>query len=251
MYGLGNSCSGQRFYFDVSLPSGTSPAIDGSNPVRCYANGSPLGTNECRQTLTPSSYNPGAYALLSNDSAHAYLWPLPQGSNWEFQIPVRSSTTLTNAALTANMWVIDGNSSPWLRPQQGVYVFANVPSIFYPSPSTTEIGTTTAHSVANLYAAGFGGTGWFDLGTTPSYGYITESIAIPAGGGSWEAYDDWGPSPALVPDTLYHWRFRFQASERHVVLRRRPDVPHAARRPGDGGEWARPPVAPRPRSSRP
>jgi hypothetical protein len=212
VYGMGNSCSGQRFYVDVSLPANTSLAIDATNKVRCYADGAPLGANECAQSLPASSYNPGAYALYSSDSAHAYLWPLPQGHNWEFQIPVRSTTTLTNSPLVANVWVLDGNSSPWLRPQQGVYVFSSTPTIIYPSPSTTAIGTTTAHSVANLYAYGQGGTGWFDLGTTTGYGYITESVAISAGGSSWQVWDDWGPSPALVPDTLYHWRFRFQTS---------------------------------------
>ncbi len=176
------------------------------------------GINECPQSLPASPYNAGAYALYSNDSAHANLWPIPQGHNWEFQIPVRSSTTLANSALQANVWVLDGNSSPWLRPQQGVYVFSSTPTIIYPSPSTTLIGTTTAHSEAYLYTYGKTGTYTFQLGTTTSYGYITESGDILTVGSAWIAYDDWGPSPALVPDTLYHWRLIFQPTVGSLVV---------------------------------
>ena len=126
----------------------------------------------------------------------------------EIQIPVRSSTALTNSTLQANVWMLDGNSSPWLRPQQGVYVFSSQPTILYPSPSTTAVTTTSGHSAAFLYAYGTTGTGYFDLGTTPSYGLIHEAVPIPTPGTAWQVWDDWGP-PALQPDTLYHWRFTF------------------------------------------
>ncbi len=208
--GLGNSCSGMRAYVDIALPPNTTTAIDATYKVYCYANGVATAANECPQSLPASTINPGAFQILSIDSAHAYLWPLPQGGMWEFQIPVKSTTTLSNATFQANVWVLDGNSSPTLRPTQGAYVFSagggSVPAISMPTPSTTLIQATTAHSVAYLTTPG-PGTGHFQLGTTTSYGVINEASPIPSGG-SWMAWDDWGP-PALTPGTLYHWRYTF------------------------------------------
>ena len=207
--GLGNSCSGMRAYLDIALPASTTLAIDGSHPVYCFFDGVQISpASDCPQSLPASSYNPGAYAIWSPDAAHAYTWPVPQGHTLEFQIPVRSSVALTNSTLQANIWMLDGNSSPWLRPQQGVYVFSSQPTILSPSPSTTLMTTTSAHSEAYLYTFGATGTGYFDLGTTPGYGLIHDPVAISTSGTAWLVWDDWGP-PDLAPDTLYHWRFIF------------------------------------------
>jgi hypothetical protein len=210
--GLGNACSGMRAYLDLGLPANTTLAIDYSNPVYCFYNGLPIDPpSECPQVLPPSSYNPGFYEIPSPDSAHAYTWPIPQGSFLEIQIPVRSSSQLTNSAMVGRVWMLDGNDSPWLQPQQGVYVFSNQPSILYPSPSTTSIKDNTAHSEAYLFTHGLGGTGYFDLGTDSSYGLVHEPVTIDPGGNAFLAWDDWGP-PSLTPDTLYHWRFTFTPS---------------------------------------
>ena len=206
--GLGNACSGQRAYIDLALPPSTSLAIDSTNQVHCYYDNVALPANECPQTFQPSSYNSGAYWIPSVDNAHANLWPIPQGRILEIQVPVRSSTTLTNATLQAHVWALDGNSSPWLHPQQGVYVFSSSPTIIYPSPATITVTATSAHSMAYLYAFGATGTGYFDLGTTTSYGLVHEPVSITSAGTAWLVWDDWGPPP-LQPDTLYHWRFTF------------------------------------------
>ena len=207
--GLGNPCSGTYFYVDVALPPNTNVVISNANPVYCLFNGvsSPA---DCPLSLPASSYHPGAFEIPANNPAHANLWPLPQGKTIEFQIPVVSSTTLSNAQMQANIWTIDGNSSPWLAPHQGVYVFGGFPTITYPQPSTTTITSTTGHSVAYLYDyGGVGGTGNFDIGTTQSYGF-SEPATIPAGGATWLAFDDWGPPFAVSPNTTYHWRFRYK-----------------------------------------
>jgi predicted outer membrane repeat protein len=209
--GLGNSCSGQRAYIDLALPANSSLAINATDRVRCYYDGTPLSAAECPQTLPASSYNPGAYVIPSSDNAHANLWPIPQGHILEIQVPIRSSTALTNSPLRANVWMLDGNSSPWLHPEQGVYVFSNTPTIIYPSPSTITVTATTAHSQAYLYTFGATGTGYFDLGTDTSYGLVHEPVAITSAGTAWLVWDDWGPPP-LQPDTLYHWRFTFTAN---------------------------------------
>jgi hypothetical protein len=210
--GLGNACSGMRAYIDLGLPANTSLAIDNTNKVYCFYNNQPIDPpSQCPQVLPPSPYNPGMYDIPSPDSEHAYTWPIPQGSFLEIQVPVRSSTALTNSAMVGRVWMLDGNDSPWLQPQQGVYVFSSQPSILYPSPSTTSITDNTAHSEAYLYTHGLGGTGYFDLGTDINYGLIHEAVVIPAGGNAFLAWDDWGPPP-LTADTLYHWRFTFTPS---------------------------------------
>jgi hypothetical protein len=209
--GIGNACSGQRAYIDLALPSSTSLAIDATNKVYCDYDGGALPANECPQSFQPSSYNPGAYWIPSADNAHANLWPIPQGHILEIQVPVRSSTALTNATLQAHIWALDGNSNPWLHPQQGVYVFSNQPTILYSSPSTISITVNSAFSIGYLYNYGVGGNAYFDLGTTPSYGLFTDGpVVIPSGspGTSWKIWTDWTPF-ALQPDTLYHFRLRF------------------------------------------
>jgi hypothetical protein len=213
--GLGNSCSGQRAFVDVQLPANTSLAIDPSHRLYCLLDNAQISPgSDCPQSLPGSSYHPGAYVIPSPDIANGRSWPLPQGHIYEFQIPVKSTTALSNSALQANVWMLDGNSSPWLIAQQGIYVFSGgstPPSISYPSPSTITTTATSAHSEAYLYTYGVGGTGHFELGATPSYGFINEAVPIAAGYTAWVAWDEWGP-PALSPDTLYHWRFTFTPS---------------------------------------
>jgi hypothetical protein len=206
--GLGNSCSGMRAYIEVALPPNTTLAISQVNKVNYYYDNVALGANEAPQTLPPSTYNPGAYQVLSTDSTHAYTWPIPQGRILEVQIPVVSTTPLTNSTFQANVWVLDGNSSPWLRPQAGIFVFNTIPTIFYSAPSTTSITKISGHSVATVFTHGAAGTGYFDLGTTASYGLIHDPVTIAAGSASWQVWDDWGP-PELTLGTLYHWRFTF------------------------------------------
>ncbi len=217
MYGMGNACSGQRAYLDIQLPANTTQAISPSYPLKCYADGVQFSSG-CPQTLPASSLNPGAYQILSNDTAHALTWPMPQGHNWEFQIPLISSTTLTNSSFQANILALDGNSSPWLRPGIGIYVFSNTPTVLYPSPSTEiTVGPPAYYkSQAYIYTHGLGGTAYFELGTTTGYGLITNSIAIPANQNAFYAWDDWVPLPPaafpLAPNTTYHWRMRFVGS---------------------------------------
>ena len=213
LYGLGNACSGQRAYLDIQLPASTVLAISVSNPLKCYSNGGQF-TNGCPQSLPASSVNPGAYQILSNDTAHALTWPMPQGGFWEFQVPLISSATLTNSTFQANVWSLDGNSSPWLRPTQGIYVFSNTPAVLYPTPSTEiTVGPPPYYkSQAYIYTFGLGGTVYFDLGTSyGSYGLVTDSAPILAGQTAYLAWDDWLPF-ALTPNTTYHWRVRFVAS---------------------------------------
>lgn len=209
-YGLGNACSGQRIWVDFTLPPNTSMAVTPTNPIRCYAGG--VANSYCPQSLPNSPYNAGAYSIPSNDSANAYTWPLPQGGNWEFQIPVVSTTALTASPFQAHVLTLDGNSSPWLRPAVGVYVFSGNPVILYPTPSTTITGTITPayKSTAFLYNYTYSGTVTFDLGLTTSYGF-TDSGPITTAYPAYEVWTDWAGF-VFQPNTTYHWRMRFQTS---------------------------------------
>jgi hypothetical protein len=208
MAGLGNACSGQRAYPNIQLPSSTNLAISGANPVICYSNGTRFNTSECPQSLPASNLNPGAYDIPSIDSAHAYTWPIPQGWTLEFQIPVTTSVAITGALMQANVWTLDGNSNPQLHPQQGVYVFSNTPSVFYPSPSVDGITTTSATFHSTLFAHGQGGTIYFDVGTTTGYSLATVSGTIQPGYNALQSSYTW-PASTFAPGTTYHWRARF------------------------------------------
>lgn len=209
-YGLGNACSGQRIWVDFRLPANTSLAISQTNPVLCIASGGPEAN--CPQSLPASPFNAGAYSIPSPDSANLNTWPMPQGKFWEFRIPVVSSTPLTNNPFQAFVRALDGNSNPWLAPSVGVYVFSGTPNIMYPTPSTTISGTIPPvyKSTAFLYNYTLNGTVYMDLGTTTSYGY-SESAGITNAYSSYEVFTDWSGF-SFLPNTTYHWRLRFAAS---------------------------------------
>ncbi len=219
IHGMGNACSGQRAFIDIQPPANTSIVISTTNPVKCYAGGAPVSpASDCPQTLPASPYHSGAYAIYSTDTAHALTWPVPQGAIWEFLIPMVSSTALTNSPMIANVLAMDGNGNPWLRPEVGVYVFSNTPTVLYPTPSTTITAGPPAYykSLAYLYTFGLGGTAYFDMGTTNTYGLVTDAAPVSAGRTAWDVWDDWKPTPStdfpFIPNTIYHWRLRFAAS---------------------------------------
>lgn len=122
IYGLGNPCAGTLSLVEIGLPPSTNLAISATNPVYCYWDGAPISPpSDCPQSLPASVYNPGFYTIPSPGSSQT--WPLPQGHNWEFQVPVKSSTALSAKTLTGATWMLDGNSSPWLYPTALIYVF--------------------------------------------------------------------------------------------------------------------------------
>ncbi len=217
--GIGNPCAGQYADINVQLPPSTSLAINTANPVRCLYNGASLTT--CPQSLPVSPSQGAGYLWVpSLNSSAANLWGIPQGGIVEIQIPVVSATELTNQPLRAAVRMIDGNSSPTLAPQQGVFVFQNTPSVLAPSPSTTfgsPTWPTSIRSAVYLYPKGQGGSGYFDLRTSAGGPVVlTDGPAvIPSGQQTgYEVWSDWtlpgGALPAVIqPNTTYFWRFRF------------------------------------------
>jgi hypothetical protein len=157
---VGNACSGQYGYVDIGLPANTSLAISVSNPVYCFANGV-SDPADCPQVLPASPYNSGFYDIQAPASS-SYLWPMPIGKPWEFQIPVVSSTTLSGSNFQAAVHVLDGNSSPWLNPTEGIYVFTPPtppPGAFSKStPANLAINQSNAPTL--LWTASSGATGY-------------------------------------------------------------------------------------------
>lgn len=208
-YGLGNSCSGQYVSPEFILPANTTTAIDANHKIQCFATGV-ADPGDCPSSLV-SGPN-GGLTVLSPDTAHARMWPLPQGKNWEWQIPVVSDRPLTSSIFGGYLKMADGNSSPSVPVTQYAYVFAKNPQVSYPAPATTSITSTGAVSKSNLYSGGLAGTGYFDIGTSTSYGLFSDSVAIPAGGPNWQPYTDWkrtDGTSVLQAGKTYHWRFRY------------------------------------------
>lgn len=209
VYGMGNACSGQYVSPEFVLPANTTTAIDASHKIQCYATGA-ADPGDCPSSL--SSGPNGGLVVLSPDTAHARMWPLPQGKNWEWQIPVVSDRPLTSSIFGGYLTVADGNSNPTIPLTHNAYVFAKNPQVSYTAPSTTGITNTGALSKATLYSGGLAGTGYFDIGTTTSYGLFSDSVSIPAGGPYWQPYTDWkraDNTSVLQAGKTYHWRFRY------------------------------------------
>ncbi len=204
MEAVGNSCSGQYGYPEIGLPASTSLAISTSTPVICYADAA-RDTADCPQTLpVDSTYHPGMYVIPAPTGNHT--WPMPQGHTWEFQIPVTSSTTLTNRTFQAEIWVLDGNSSPWLNPTEGVYVFA-------PPPLPGNFAKSTpANAAANRPTNPT--LRWGTSNNATSYEYCIDTTNNNACNATWTSTGT-ATSQALsglTPGTTYYWQVRAKNS---------------------------------------
>ena len=213
--GIGNPCPGTLVYPEISLPANTTFAFDAAHLMYCYYDSTAVA---CPSQLLPSIYNPGAYSI-PGDPKYGNTWPLAQGHFLEFQMPVQSSTILSGAVMTAHVWVIDGNDSPWLHPTQGVYVFSNTPTLFYPYPSSDSITKTTAKSYVTLVPAGQSGTLRFEIGLDTGYSSAFENVPIAAGTPAQTYWEDWTGLGgfSLQPGTTYHWRAGFLKSGGNII----------------------------------
>lgn len=208
-YGIGSPCAGQYAVPEIELPNDTTLAIDASHPIVCYgtAGGDWLrDTTSCPTTPKASAWHPGAFLFLPKTGETA--WPLPAGAGWDIRVPVKSTKALVNATMNANVWILDGEGSPWLTPWQGVYVWdAGTPSVMYAAPAADPIGRTTATTTAFVTSAFKEGTVHYEIGTTTAYEVGHQTDPIPPTDSSWKVWWDW---TGLQPDTLYHFRIWFQ-----------------------------------------
>lgn len=174
---VGNACAGQYGYIEIGLPAHTSLAISAINPVYCFYNGSAVTpASDCPQSLPLDNggWNPGMYVIPSPGADDT--WPLPIGVPWEFQIPVVSTTTLTNSAFQAKVWVLDGYSSPWLNPTAGVYIYApTIPGAFGKSAPANAAGKQSSAPTLS----------WQASSGAVSYEYCIDAVNDNACNASW------------------------------------------------------------------
>jgi Ca2+-binding RTX toxin-like protein len=231
--GLGNSCAGQYFVPDLWLPSGVS--VDTGSPIYCITKfGVAHSPSSDCPAWNPSATSPygGQTLYLSNDTAHARTWPLPQGAWWEFRIPVKSNRVINGENFYSFVKMIDGNDSPILPLTAPMYVFnaASPPpqpavTIDYDTPSTVKSGTmpdgTTPtkyglYSKATINVWQRGGYWSMDLGPTKSYGQSLTPQFNAAGFDTWNVSFDWDNAPTDVltvnPGSTYHWRAKWGPS---------------------------------------
>jgi len=238
VYGLGNSCSGQRFVPAFDLPANVS--FDTSYPILCFtASGQATSLSDCPQWGNVSSfpYESGAQGYYSTDGANANTWPLPQGAFWEFRFPVKSTTLQTNSTLRGYVKMFDGNDSPVLNPTSPMYVFGPgaPPAVMYDTPSTFASprlpapyeATPTAYGILSegtVVTQGLPGTVYIDRTKANSATWDGPStITVDGSSNSWLVWTDWDDPAnfdALAPDSTYKWRLGFD-----------PDPPG----PGGGG----------------
>lgn len=223
VYGLGNSCSGQRFVPALSLPSGMS--FDTSASILCFTqSGQASSLSDCPQwgNVQSAAFAGGAPAYYSTDSPNANTWPLPQGAFWEFRFPVKSSTLQSGATMNGFVKMFDGNDSPVLHPTSLVYVFGPGAgaSILYDAPSTYATPTSPlaaatpygiiseARVVTNSVAGNI-----LIRRTNAGGSYDPDTIAVPVNTtySSWRIWTDWDEPllDALVPNTVYRWAVGF------------------------------------------
>lgn len=125
--GMGLPCTGGQFAsIEIALPPNTS--IDTSSvPIQCYRNGQAY-TSGCPQSLQSSALHSDTWFIPSPDAPY-HVWELAQGRTWEFQIPVRSTSVLSNATLqgyvgllydiacnATTCWPTTGTINEWMNP---------------------------------------------------------------------------------------------------------------------------------------
>lgn len=218
---------------EVSLPRNTNFYIDPSNPdtkVRCFLENFNTNTSvELTGDNCPQQPTQGTHG--AQFAPKAAYWDLKPGEMISVVFPVYSTIELNGIAATpadcmvGSIWAA-ASIDIWDEPQvgdtcplpkdhgvyQGVFVAPNPATISYPTPSATNITTTSARTTGYLFSHFSGGTAYVDLGASTTYGR-TSSIAIPNTSDSFTINTDW---PNLKPGTTYHWRLRFVDSQGKV-----------------------------------
>lgn len=156
MAGLG--CSGAYAYPELALPRGTSFAISGGAPIRCFyentlRGGGPEAIAACPSQPSQGLTGAGYYGFAPSTQPY---WTLPTGGMITIEIPVVSTLPLsgmaTNDWLAGAVNVLDNNpgggNPPWdLGARQGVFVTAagapRSPYVSYADDASVP-STTTA-----------------------------------------------------------------------------------------------------------
>ncbi len=207
----GDPCTGgAQVAPELHLPEGTTLAISGANKVTCYAVNQTTGATSPETPQCPQAASTGVlggfgfYPTCANPpcapGAVSPAWPTAQGFGWEIHVPLLSTMPLSgivtspdptvacSSCLTAAVWSIDGLNSPWAYPRVGVIIGgpAGMPSITYPSPSTSNVTSTSAIGTAVLARQNTTGNVFFEFSATAPSGSTCHATSN---------------SPAVTPNT--------------------------------------------------
>lgn len=217
----GYPCGGGAYvHLEFGLPAHTQLAITAQNPVRCFYRG-PSQSNFSEFTSDcPQSPGSGWHGGPSFNPPGGSSWPTASTAAFQIWVPVKSTQALNGllpgsgqpctSCLYAPMWLIDGVNSPWYVPRVPVRVEGTgspaTPWVGYEAPSVRNnqfnpsTNKTSAETWALVYTEGTSGKGWFDFGTTTSYGQRSEGDLS---SGNWLVWETWNN---LTPGTKYHFR---------------------------------------------
>lgn len=232
--GLG--CSGAWVHPELKLPKGTSFAITGQNPMRCFVdrpNQPPRQPIPCPAAPTPGVYPSGQGFFSFNAPNNQPYWALPNGNILYIEVPVTSTLPLSGLATSdyavAAVNILDNNpgggNPPWDNPNppisgpwQGVFVTQNgaprSPYVSYADKGATATkNTATTDVTINNYDCAVSGQLVADVLPVVNQPDTTQFVNASCIGGCCVA----GPCPqgfvtyrynwsGLTPDRDYKWR---------------------------------------------
>ena len=219
MYGRGFPCASDFVRPSIQLPNGTGFAINNDFPFRCeFRSPTTTGgygpwrdiTGETRTLTTGGTYT----ACVSNGTSSGH--ELRHDFAFRVTFPVVSSQELRGAAASPPDVLGAGIDTALARPSPAqVFQFVTVtpppqPVISYPTPSTDQITSNSAHSRGFVYNYNRAGTMYVEIGKTIDYGTITNSYPASRDAEGYQIDEDWRN---LKPSTTYHWRLRFVDSQ--------------------------------------
>ncbi len=222
---------GAYVHAEVGLPAYTELAISSTNKVRCWyarpdAQNFQEFTNESSCPQQPQQGQQGGMAFdpVGTDEG---AWPTATGSMFEIWIPVKTTRPLNGtyyasptpcpSCLSAGVWMIDGNYSPWSYPAVGVHVAEGqnvappAPAIDYPTPSMQnqyydpnhEGGASYGETVGYVFTEGTTGMAYIEIAGAgnPLQNPPGATYALNSPGG-YEIRQGWWMSP----DQTWRWR---------------------------------------------
>jgi hypothetical protein len=183
-------------YFDIGLPANTLLQISSTNPVFCFMDGDPYAV--CPQFLPASTENQGMYNIpWGNQKA----WPMHDEVIFEFQIPVISTTTLSNSTLQAQIKITEFSTSSWLNPTDKVNVFpafAKYSPVNFATNQPTNPTLTWASSIGAIR---------YEYCIDTSNNNTCNASWITVGTATSKALS------GLTPGTVYYWQVRVVKSQ--------------------------------------
>ena len=191
--GIGDTCSGAYGSFELSMPSGTAPAISAANPVRCYLKPRSSNTYTNVAGNCPQSLQVGPHGYYLNPTnTNPPFWPVVQGDAVEVQVPVVSSAPLNGTdQFHAFVQLADGETDPFMAPSllaivnpsgsQNVSGTNKQIGIVYANPTITG-QTTNGNSTVNANFLGYvennsnPGTAYAELAKADAAGDCTSPV---------------------------------------------------------------------------